>query len=318
MIQPVSSLRLPNGAHLFTDAANQVILFLEQRFPSVAWSISRTDDSRKTEVLLIPQSRDARNRRLVALPRQLHCTSDANDCLPELRPSAHRGEPVQNRFRKRTPTVEVLLTDDRGASFGWLRGIAASTADEELQFDQALIDLLGSLLSNQLELSRGIDRERRNIGLLEAMTQTDELTGIINRRGWNQIISDAQERVNAFGDTVAIAVIDLNDLKNVNDLYGHAAGDRLLRRTAKALMSEANASSRVARTGGDEFMILSNNIPSDHLATHFGGFGRALAALGISAAMGHAEAIAGRGSLGKCIEQADRLMYSDKKMTKFG
>ncbi|MCZ4135855.1 hypothetical protein BZG24_28690, partial [Escherichia coli] len=93
--------------------------------------------------------------------------------------------------------------------------------------DEDLVALISSLLSAQLKLARVADRERRNSELSDALAQTDALTGLLNRRGWDKITNDAQERLDAFGDSVSVAVIDLNRLKQVNDSQGHAAGDLL-------------------------------------------------------------------------------------------
>lgn len=78
------------------------------------------------------------------------------------------------------------------------------------------------------------------------------LTGVMNRRAWSEGIGLDAVRA-AFG---AAVMLDLDNLKTVNDLHGHAAGDELLRRTADVLRAAIRPSDRLYRWGGDEFLVL--------------------------------------------------------------
>ena len=92
----------------------------------------------------------------------------------------------------------------------------------------------------------------RAVRRLRVLADTDPLTGLANRRAF-------QERLSALeysGQTVTIASLDLNDLKEVNDARGHPAGDALLRRTADILLAACVPQYRVYRVGGDEFVLL--------------------------------------------------------------
>lgn len=86
----------------------------------------------------------------------------------------------------------------------------------------------------------------------EEQSRTDELTGVSNRRALEQVLSRAASRLKPF----AIIHIDLDHFKKVNDTYGHAAGDVVLRRVSKILMSSVRADDLVARVGGDEFVLV--------------------------------------------------------------
>lgn len=91
---------------------------------------------------------------------------------------------------------------------------------------------------------------------LARLSETDELTGLANRRALRRHLAEAHDRAVAGGTPYCIIVIDLNDFKPLNDTYGHAAGDRALVWVADTLTSSARRGDVVARLGGDEFCIL--------------------------------------------------------------
>jgi diguanylate cyclase len=86
-----------------------------------------------------------------------------------------------------------------------------------------------------------------------AETLIDPLTGLANRRGFLQYLSEALDDVEAH--PVGVAMVDLNDFKDVNDTHGHETGDRLLQECARRLLGSLPDGGVVARLGGDEFAI---------------------------------------------------------------
>jgi len=83
---------------------------------------------------------------------------------------------------------------------------------------------------------------------------TDPLTGLLNRRGFQDALAQALR--NAQSLPFALAQLDLDDFKLVNDRHGHAAGDLVLQAVARILRDETRAADRVSRTGGDEFQLI--------------------------------------------------------------
>lgn len=299
------------GAEAFAEAAQRVVGYLSRRTPLRDWSVSRVAGGEQVhvhvhhDVLLETGDRvpwdDTFCRRM---------SNGADHVVPDaLRNPDYAPLPDAGDVRA---YVGFPITDE-GALFGVLCGVGAEPLPGVEAVDADLVELLSTLLSSQLTIARTADRERRRAALAAALADTDELTGLVNRRGWDAIVADAQQRIDAFGDPVAIAVVDLDGLKAANDALGHQAGDALLRRTASALRGACTAQDRVARYGGDEFGILSNNVAVDGLATHFARFADALAAEGIAASIGHAFTGPGERTVVEAFRRADAAMYDVKR-----
>lgn len=93
--------------------------------------------------------------------------------------------------------------------------------------------------------------ERRRIEMLEETARTDVLTGLLNRRELSM-----QFAALTSADGFAVLALDLDGFKEVNDAHRHAMGDVVLQTTAARLTSAVRASDLVARTGGDEFVVV--------------------------------------------------------------
>ena len=105
-------------------------------------------------------------------------------------------------------------------------------------------------------LSRG-DRTRRQLeGRLYELANSDDLTGLANRRRFDEELAQFMAYGRRYGRPGALVVIDLDGFKQVNDRNGHAAGDRVLAAVAEVLSTGVRATDAVARLGGDEFGII--------------------------------------------------------------
>lgn len=99
----------------------------------------------------------------------------------------------------------------------------------------------------------------RKEDLLEALSVTDPLTGLANRRRLLAAFADELNRSARYGTPLALLLIDLDRLKEINDRRGHAQGDRALQLVAESLRRSCRATDLAARTGGDEFLVLAVN-----------------------------------------------------------
>jgi diguanylate cyclase (GGDEF)-like protein len=103
---------------------------------------------------------------------------------------------------------------------------------------------------------RLVNEVRRQGRELERLASTDALTGMPNRRVWQDALPRELARSIRFGTPVAIALIDLDDFKSYNDRHGHQGGDLLLKETAAQWVGELRESDLLARYGGEEFALL--------------------------------------------------------------
>jgi diguanylate cyclase (GGDEF)-like protein len=104
---------------------------------------------------------------------------------------------------------------------------------------------------------------------LAAIVLHDPLSGCFNRRGFEQQFRRELARAARGGTDVALVSIDLDHFKQINDTYGHLVGDRVIAETGELLRANARAEDVVARTGGEEFLILAPNTSiagAQHLA----------------------------------------------------
>ncbi len=103
---------------------------------------------------------------------------------------------------------------------------------------------------------RRASRKSSEVAAVTAAAVTDQLTGILNRRGFTQSAERELDRARRYGHPLALAYVDVRGLKAVNDSEGHLAGDRLLREVATMLSQTARAHDVVGRMGGDELAVL--------------------------------------------------------------
>jgi diguanylate cyclase (GGDEF)-like protein len=95
---------------------------------------------------------------------------------------------------------------------------------------------------------------------LKASAETDFLLDILNRRGFERELNRSIAFIKRYHASGALIVLDVDRLKPINDAFGHAAGDQVLKAVVAALLREVRASDVVGRLGGDEFAVLLWNL----------------------------------------------------------
>jgi diguanylate cyclase (GGDEF)-like protein len=137
-------------------------------------------------------------------------------------------------------------------NYVWIEAITRSIPNEaEPEHDDVL--LTGRDVSIRVAAQEALQETRNQ---LEALARIDTLTGLPNRRQFDERISQLVLRNRRRGDPLALLYVDVDYFKAVNDQFGHPAGDEVLRMFARRLSGCVRASDMVARVGGDEFAVL--------------------------------------------------------------
>lgn len=152
--------------------------------------------------------------------------------------------------------VEAL---DAGANDFLEKPVSRKLLLAKLKNARAAVELTQSLEDAQFQ-SRESQRELLLVNeALRQVAAQDDLTGLHNRRSIDQYLKEAWETALRYGSRLAVIMLDVDHFKRVNDEHGHDTGDRALRALAKILKDHARSSDRVARWGGEEFIIVCSN-----------------------------------------------------------
>ena len=166
---------------------------------------------------------------------------ERNEAEDELTPVLMRG--TRNDDALRVPLVAHGRVT--GALSIHREGDDSEFRDEELEFIARFADAAALVLDNARARAR-----------LAQLAQTDDLTGALNRRGFFEAAERELARATREDTDTALLVVDVDDLKGVNDRHGHSLGDALLAQVAETLSSRTRRGDIVGRLGGDEFAVV--------------------------------------------------------------
>lgn len=175
-----------------------------------------------------------------------------------------------------------------------------------------LLKIKASLFTALLHELHNSQRLLNELEASQRDAETDSLTGLYNRRGWNLAVEREEARCRRYGHPCALLVVDLDKLKQINDRQGHAAGDQLLRKTARVLSGCIRQPDMAARLGGDEFGILLVETDASRAATFIDRLRQALDDAQIDASVGIADWQHDE-SLCETLIRADQMMYKNKR-----
>ena len=165
---------------------------------------------------------------------------------------------------------------------------------------------------------------RARVSELEAHAESDPLTAVMNRRGFERELRRAAAHMQRYGGNAALVYLDLDGFKPVNDQFGHAAGDAVLTAVAGTLVASVRASDIVARIGGDEFAVLLWNLSTQDARNKSQALERSIAQttvrwgahrITVGATAGVAEFLGDRDIAG-LLARADAAMYARKRERK--
>ena len=196
-----------------------------------------------------------------------------------------------------------------------MKKISESHTELAKKFDAAQ-NYLSIIESDKRKLSDELDRARM-------LSLTDELTSLPNRRAFIRRLDDEVSRVKRYGFPLSLVLIDIDNFKQVNDKYGHTAGDKVLRIYAEKILSIFRHHDMIARYGGEEFAVLLPNTDLDgvmraldkvkssvpNVQCHFNG--KSIPAPTFSAGVA---AYRAPESPSQLIERADHALYRAKRL----
>ncbi len=310
------SLRPPvvTPATTFDDACRLVVDHLMAVAPMGMWAVTRLGDVDQIFLTALSPGYD--------LPTNLTLPATAGFCLQMVTGAAPQAAPDVNRepgyaAAAAAAPVQVqayigspLVLPD-GSTFGSVCGYDSRVHGDDLTTLTPLLAVLSSLLSAVLEADRRAVAVVRDLELSRREADTDQLTGLVNRRGWDRFLAFEEQHSRRFGDQASIVILDLDRLKEINDSQGHHAGDSHIRRAAGVIRSTARSGDLLARLGGDEFGIVAVGATIDQAAHLVSRLKAALTDAGIAGSVGHAPYTVVAGFPG-AWEQADRAMYAHK------
>jgi diguanylate cyclase (GGDEF)-like protein len=175
--------------------------------------------------------------------------------------------------------------------------------------------------SNPESAKQEILQLKARIAELERQVGTDTLTPLFNRRHFMQLLERWCARAQRYGGKAGLLYIDVDNMKEVNDTYGHETGDALLVAIAKGLLVAVRKSDIVARLGGDEFVVLLENIDPDNLPEKIAAIKKRIGKISISAGDTKLQPSVSAGAVPiragdkpeALLRAADKAMYADKK-----
>ncbi len=217
-------------------------------------------------------------------------------------------------FAPDVPIVVLSGVDDEELALSTVRG----GAQDYLVKDQVGPDLL-------LKSIRYAVERHRLISALRGLSLIDDLTGLYNRRGFSELGEQHLKLARRSGRGILLVYADVDDLKTINDTFGHCVGDQALVKVAETLKDTFRQSDLIARIGGDEFAVMALEASEENegqlIQRLAQGIGEANRREGepypLSVSVGMAR-VSGDGAvtLDDVLARADRAMYEEKRPKK--
>ncbi|MFH0729670.1 MAG: GGDEF domain-containing protein [Pseudomonadota bacterium] len=237
-----SLVRFQEMTQTESESKNVIEFFLDVFIPvSKAIAISVIINDIRPGSLWFTAQRGFSDSRMAMLTRASLSGRDGDSITDTL--------PINDRLTEDLRQIDIRGGDGRRVGLAFIVNIANKE-------DEGLIQLffkpLGAYIHNRLLMRQ-----------LEERANTDPLTGLYNRGYFDIVLSEEKKKYAEYNIPFAVVAADVNRLKQANDEYGHEAGDQLILIVARKLKTSIREMDCVARTGGDEFMLLLSNTTHD-------------------------------------------------------
>ena len=216
---------------------------------------------------------------------------------------------------------QVVPSDEENPIVGQLATrLLQSLKSDPDQLGGESLDLVNKMLNYATQAEQLISQQRERIGHLENLSITDPLTGLLNRRGFQEAMRLTLSNARRYLETGMMAYIDIDNFKQINDEFGHEVGDEVLRQIAAVLNANCRRTDYVTRLGGDEFAVMfvrAEQVPTRARAVQVR---RALNPLTVKVGTLRLDVTASFGleqygpttTSKELLRRADRSMYKDK------
>ncbi len=166
---------------------------------------------------------------------------------------------IATNIKDVTQDVESKLEKSAVQYDDSLRSITTYSArvDENIASELEKIKYINTSLKSELEAARRVlEKQRRAIENIKELSLKDHLTGLYLRRYMNEVLENLIYTYNRYKKVFSIIMMDLDDFKEINDTYGHLAGDEVLKVIGSVLKRYTRQSDIPIRYGGDEFIVI--------------------------------------------------------------
>ncbi|MCY1136776.1 diguanylate cyclase [Actinoplanes sp. Pm04-4] len=302
----------------FEHASQLVLDYLHEQLPLAFWAVTRVENGRQTYLYLDSDNGYGLRQGQSHPWEDSFCIHMAAGDTPAVAVDAQAvpayAKAGVNKLINIGTYAGAAITEPDGTLFGAICGLDPEVRanDPRLAEAEPLLVLLGRLLTAALANDRLQDLATNALLREQLSADTDALTGLPDRRGWQRIVERNQARFERLADPTVVAVIDLDGIKTINDTRGQATGDAYIKAAAVVARRAVRDTDFVARIGGDEFgLVLPGCTPAGAEAV-MSRIAAELDAAMVGASVGWAAAEPGEG-LEAALDRADAALYAAKQ-----
>lgn len=314
-VQPTPDV---SNQNLFAAAAADLMAMLREQLGYRLWIVARVKGDEWLVMLTEGQAYGIRAGHTFRW-QDTFCSRMAAGLAPRFAANAQSIEqyaaaPFGAEFRIASYIGVPLATPD-GRLLGTLCAFDTTAQKVTTAADQKMVETCAQVLARIMHAEGRTSRQSRRLERTEALALCDALSGLYNRRGWDQLLKAEESRCRRHGRSACVVSIDLDDLKTVNDTGGHEKGDELIRKAGNAVRQTIRTQDIAARVGGDEFVVLAVECDAAAMGALKARLEAGLTKEGIRASIGVALRTA-TSDLLRTWREADEAMYQDKRERK--
>ena len=194
----------------------------------------------------------------------------------------------------------------------------------EAELTPKVREAIMALMAEVAAMRRELDTNKKELANLAKLADRDSLLPVQNRRAFVRELTRSMARVERYGKPSSIVYIDVNDLKEINDNFGHVAGDEALKHVAQVLINNVREVDRIGRLGGDEFCVILDEADTSSAKEKADELAKAITdsqfifnekTLTIQVAVG-VYTFNGTEDVSQALAEADKDMYANKRQIK--